>query len=104
MTINLSGEFDDTHDDNYLSAVIAVGTTQVEAKVGGSIMVDREMVMAHNDSNSTVYFGPTGVATTGVNKGIPLFRNQTMALMIKGLSLYFIADSADNNIIVQEIG
>lgn len=87
-------------NSDYVTGVVTVGTTEVEAKVGGSPLTDRKIISIYNDSNSTIYYGPTGVTTT---TGQPLLKKQTFSVVLgPDVSLFLIAGSAGNDVIVQE--
>lgn len=91
----------DLANDSYLSGIVTVGTTAVEAKVGGSALSGREILVIYNNSNSTIYYGPSGVTTS---TGVPLQKNQFVSMPVgNGIGVFLIAGSAGNNIIVQEM-
>lgn len=98
-------ELSDVLNDAYVSGVVSVGTSAVEAKVGGSPLATRERLVIYNDSNKTVYWGPSSVTISGSTKGIPLGSGQ-MVMIPAGanLSVYLVSDSLSNNVIVQELG
>lgn len=97
-----NGAYDDVLEGSYVSLRITVGTTQIEAKVGASTLAYRELVTIYNDSSSTVYYGPTGVASGNVAaKGIPI-EKQTSVTISARQPVYLIAASANNAVIVQE--
>jgi hypothetical protein len=100
--INFNPEFSDVAQDNYVSGRIVVGTTEVEAKVGGSRLNGREMLVIYNDSNRTIYHGPSGVTTTGANKGIPILKGEYVTIMVGDLGVFLIAAQAGNDVIIQE--
>lgn len=86
--------------NSYVQATVSVGTSQVEAKVGSNRLEGRQLLRLFNNSNSTIYFGPTGVTTSN---GEPLFKNQSMTIPLSdAAALYMIAGSASNNVIVSE--
>jgi len=98
------GERAEVYDQTYVATTLSVGSTQIEAKVGGSRDEKRQLVILYNDSNNTVYYGPTGVATSGANKGIPIEKRQEVAVPVGDVGLYLIAGSSGNNVICQELG
>jgi hypothetical protein len=100
--ISYNPEFADVMQDGYVSARISVGTSEVEAKVGASRLDGREMLVIYNDSNSTIYHGPSGVTTSGANKGIPIPKGEYVSIMVGDLGVFLIASGAGNNVIVQE--
>jgi hypothetical protein len=94
----------DVDDSFYNSAVVAVGTSQVEAKVGATRNPLRQVLTITNDNDTVeVYYGPTGVTTSGANKGNVLWPRQEAALTIGDVALFLIAASAVN-VTVQEFG
>ena len=93
----------DVNDLSYTSTVISVGTSQVEAKVGGTRNALRQRIILYNDSNSVIYYGPTGVTTTGSTKGIPVYKKQIVVIPVGDVAIYLIAGSASNDVIVQEL-
>lgn len=101
-SLDSSGEFGDVLDDSWVQGVVTVGLAQVEAKVGASRSTTREMIVIHNKSNATVYYGPNGVTTTN---GMPLLSNQFLELMVgSNQAIYLIAAAANKDVIVAEIG
>jgi hypothetical protein len=100
----MPGFYNDTRNADYKSVLLTVGTTEVEAKVGGSRLADRQGVWLYNDSSNTVYVGPTGVTTSGSTKGLPLLKNQATFLELPDfVAVFVIAGSAGNSVICQEI-
>jgi hypothetical protein len=104
MGIQESPDRADVDSASYTSGVVAVGATETEAKAGGARNPLRQEVVLHNDSNATVFYGPTGVTTTGATKGIPLRPRQEVFLPLGDVGVFLIADTAGNNVIVQEMG
>ena len=99
--VGRSGEFDDVLEDAYLSGTVTVGTTEVEAKVGGAPLSGRELLKIQNSGNVTIYYGPTGVTTS---TGIPIFKNQTVAIPVgEALNVYLISAQAGQTARVQEL-
>jgi hypothetical protein len=79
---------------------VTVGTTEVEAKVGASRKDGRQMLRVYNKSNSTIYFGPTGVTTTN---GEPIYKDQWVNIPANDqCAVFLIAGSAGNSVIVSE--
>lgn len=98
-----SADRSDVNDGSYTSAVITVGTTAVELFTGGSRNAGRQAVTIYNDSNSTIYLGPSSVTVSGSTKGIPLVKAQFATFELGDVALYAIAGSAGNSVIVQEL-
>lgn len=101
--VTVNPDFADVLEDGYVSAVITVGTSQVEAKVGASRQSGRELLYIENQSNVTIYYGPSGVTTSGSTKGSTLLKDQFVFLPIGNQAVYLIAGSAGNSILVQEM-
>jgi len=105
MSFGSSGSFSDVVDGSYISTVITVGTSQVQACVGGSNLANRQEIIIYNDSLATIYYGPSGVTTTGATKGIPIAPGGFVNLPFgTDIGLFLIAGSASNSVIVQELG
>lgn len=87
-----------------LQGNLVVGTTAVQVKVGGSNLTNRQMIRIYNDSSATIYMGFTsGVTTSGTTRGEELFKKQGMTIMLtEDQSLFAIAGSAGNNVLVSE--
>lgn len=83
---------------SYVQGTVTVGTSQVEAKVGGSRLSNRQHLLIFNGSSNTIYIGPTGV-TTSMR---PLFKSQQYDCDDCNLAVYMIAGSAGNSVIVEE--
>jgi len=102
MGFGQDGYRNDTVNTEYVSGVITVGTTQVLACANGSTNLEgRQELIIFNKSINTIYFGPTGVT---VGTGVPIEGGETINIQLGDqLDLYIIADSADNDVIVQEL-
>jgi hypothetical protein len=100
MGISLSSEYSDVNNDSYLSGLIVVTTSQVEAKVGASRLSGRETLRIYN-KGSTIYFGPSGVTTS---TGEPLMKNQWVNIPAgENIEVFMITTSGSVNVIVQEM-
>jgi len=100
----MPGFFNDTRNADYKSIVVSVSTTEIEAKVGGSRLFDRQGVWLYNDSSNTVYIGPTGVTASGSTKGFPLAKSQSAFIEAPdSVAVFLIASSGSHSVIVQEI-
>ena len=100
---SISGDRSDVNDLTFTSTVISVGTSQVEAKVDGTRDPRRQRVLIYNASNNTIYYGPTGVTTSGSTMGVPVFKDQIAVLPLGDVPVYMIAGSDSNNVVVQEM-
>ena len=103
MSITEGTEFADTLGDSYLAGSISVSTTQIEAKVGASRLESRETLRIYNNSNTTIYFGPSGVTSL---IGEPIFKNQWVNIPVNGnLAVFLItASGTASDVRIQEIG
>lgn len=102
MSISESSEYSDVLSDAYVAGVISVSTIQVEVKVGASRLANRETVRIFNNSNTTIYFGPTGVTSV---TGEPIFKNQWVNIPIGDMAVYVItASGTATDVRIQEIG
>lgn len=102
MALGFNPDRADTNETGYVSAILSVGTSQVEIKAGGSRLTGRQLVVVYNDSSNTVYFGPSGVTTSGSTKGVPVAKGQMVSVPIGNQAIYLIAGSSSNDVIVQE--
>lgn len=93
-------ELSDVLNDSYISTTIAVNTTEVHAKVGGSNLSKREVLVVYNKGPGPVYWGPTGVTAA---TGIPLDSGDMMALQFGDqINVFLISTVAGATVIVQE--
>lgn len=91
---------DEIVNSSYVQAVITVGTSQVEARVGGTRLSGRQVLRIYNSSSSTIFFGPSGVT---VSTGEPIERRQWATIAIGDqLPVFLIAGTAGNSVIVSE--
>lgn len=101
MTIEYSGEFDDTNSDLFSQDSITVNTSQTEAIVSGTDIYEREFVRIYNNGPQTVYIGPSGVTSS---TGEPLRRRQWIEYALRGQSIFMITASGSSTVIVTDIG
>jgi hypothetical protein len=84
-----------------VEGALTVGTSAVEAKVGGSVLVNRKLLTVHNNSSSIIYWGFTSAVTTST--GTPIFKDQFISWDISDAGkVYLIASGAGNNTRVTE--
>ena len=93
----------DVNDKAYTSAVVTVGATQVEAKVGATRNSLRQRILIYNDSSSDCRYGPSGVTMTGSTRGVLIYKRQIVIIPIGDVALYIICDGAGNDFVVQEL-
>lgn len=86
---------------SYISGSVAVLTSPVEAKVGGSALTDRLGLRINNKGpDETVYFGPSGVDTS---TGEPLYPGQSVELDFGDDNpVFLVASATGSTCIVQE--
>jgi hypothetical protein len=91
----------DISNNGGVNGALTVGTSSVEAKVGGSPLSNRKTLTVFNNSNSTIYWGYSSGVTTA--NGSPIFKNQIGTWDIgSNTSVYLIAGSAGNNVRITE--
>lgn len=96
------GKFNETAEAAYTGGAITVGTSQILAAVTGTNMVGRQELLIYNKSAVTIFFGPSGVTTA---TGIPIESTGVLNLPFgDSVSVYLIAGTAGNSVIVQEVG
>lgn len=102
MPLNVSGEYDDVINDSYVVGVVAVGTTQIEAKASTNRLEGRENLRIYNNSSKTIYFGPSGVT---ISTGEPILKKQWVSISVgDNIAVYLITDSGTaTDIRIQEM-
>lgn len=100
MTIAYNPATTDVQDSGYTSGEVTVGTTEVEAKVGGSILAGRETLYLENKGSTTIFYGPTGLSTSS---GARLDKKQFVFLKPGTQSIFLIGDAASGTVLVQEM-
>lgn len=85
--------------ETFDSGTLSVGTSAVEAKVGGSRFAKRQALVIYNLSNDIIYRGKSNVTTT---TGIPIFKDQVVTLPAGDVAVYLIAGSASNTVVIEE--
>jgi hypothetical protein len=84
----------------FLGTQVAIGLTQVEAKVGTSRLANRKEVYIENTSSRPIWYGPTGVTSTS---GASLLPKQFVSINIGDqVAIYIISTFADAYAVVQE--
>lgn len=103
MAISFDPELSDVVNQSYVAGSISVTTTQIEAKVGGSRLSGRETLRIFNNSNTTIYFGPTGLTSA---TGEPVFKNQWVNIPAGDqLGVFLItASGTASDVRIQELG
>lgn len=102
MGISSDNQYDDVLTDSYVAGVVSVSTTQVEAKAGVTRLANREVLRIYNNSNTTIYFGPSGVTHL---IGEPIFKNQWVSIPVGDMPVYLITQSGTaTDIRIQEMG
>ena len=100
--ISYDPELSDVENDSYVSGVVAVSTTQVEAKVGASRLTGRECITVTNKGPNRVYYGPSGVT---VATGDSLLKDQFVSFSLgDAIGLFLICDTGQSaSVVVQEM-
>ena len=95
-----NNNFIDTVNREAVSGAVTVGTTEVEAKVGASPLSKRQILTIKNNSNKTIYYGPTGVTTS---TGSPLEETEFIAIPLgPDVSIFLISADTGLNVRIQE--
>ena len=93
----------DKSDTSYVSLRFTVTTTEVEAKVGGSALSGRKELVIFNDGNKDLYYGPTGVTSSGSTKGILIPSGGDARLPYgENVQVFLISVAGGTDVIVQE--
>lgn len=102
MGLKYSSDYSDTNASIYLSGRITVTAVGVSAQVGVSAADGRQFVNIYNDGNQTIYFGPSGLATTDME---PLKKKQRVEIAATDmLDIVLKTASGTSDVIIQEIG
>ena len=92
---------DDISNNGGVEGSLTVGTSAVEAKVGGSSLSNRVELTVYNNSSSIIYYGLTNSVTTST--GTPITKKQLAVFSYgPGTSIYLIAGTAGNNTRITE--
>jgi len=87
--------------DAIVDHAFTVGTSAVEAKVGGSRLDQRQEVFIYNTTNKTIYWSVTNALTTST--GVPIDPGEAIDLPFgEALPIYLIAGTAGNDITLME--
>lgn len=91
----------DLVDGAGVEGAITVGTTAVEAKVGGSALTGRKVLTIYNNGTALIYWGRTAGVTTA--SGTILHKKQMIILAFtESAPVYLIAGSAGHNVRITE--
>jgi hypothetical protein len=84
--------------------VVTVNTSPSEIKVGASRLATRQSFLVYNDGNATIFYSTqSNVATSGANKGFPLYKDQFIFFPVGDVPWYFICGSSNTGVIVSEV-
>ena len=90
----------DIFESGLASGAITVGTSQVEAKVGGSALAGRKGISIYHNGGGALYFGATGVTTAS---GTPIFKSTSIFIPASATcKVYLIAGTAGQDIRIVE--
>lgn len=81
------------------NAAISVTTSAIEAKVGGSKLSNRKVVVI-TPTNGTVYWGGSNAVTTAT--GTPIFKNQSLTVTATDLVAVWLISAGTVNVRVVE--
>ena len=100
--LNGGSEYADVFTDGYVAGVVSVSITQVEAKSLSTRYPLRENLRIYNNSNTTIYFGPSGVTAA---TGEPIFKNQWVNIPVGDIAVFLItASGTAADVRIQEMG
>ena len=89
--------------NSVIGAEKTVGTTAVRVSVGASNAADRAGVYIENTSDEVLFYGPSGVTTSGSTRGARLFPNGHVFLGPSDTGdLFIISGVAAKTFLVQE--
>lgn len=86
---------------SYVSGTITVGTTETQAKVGGSNLTGRQLLIIENQTGAEIFHGPTGV-TTSTGQTIAA-RQQVVLPVGPSINVFLIKASGSGTVRVQEL-
>lgn len=89
-------------ETSILSGSVSVGTSAVEAKVGGSRLSNRRMLYIQNSGNTVIFWGPSGVTNTGSAIGGELRRRESVFIPAGDIGIYVISSASGGSVTVQE--
>lgn len=91
----------DRANDSGVYGAISVGTTAVEAKVGGSPLADRKVLTVYNAGGQSIFWGHSNAVTAST--GTELFKNQFISFEYgPNLSVWLVAASGTQDVRVTE--
>jgi len=103
LVVTSTGEakVSDIIDNGGVHGAIIVGTSAVEAKVGGSVLADRKLLTIFHNGNGRLYWGYDNTITT--SNGTQIFKNTMFAIPAgQNTSVWLIADSAGQDVRITE--
>lgn len=81
---------------------ITVGTTVIELKIGGTVLVDRKLATLDNTSNNTIFWGYDNTLST-INFAGRIFKDQQASWAVgESISIFLVASSAGNDVHISE--
>ncbi|TXG77632.1 hypothetical protein E6Q11_02565 [Candidatus Dojkabacteria bacterium] len=85
---------------SYVSGTITVGTSEIEAKVGGSALTGRQLLSIENQTGADIFYGPTGVTTS---TGHTIAARQEIFLSVgPSIGVFLIKASGSGTVRIQE--
>ena len=89
--------------DEITQKSITVTTTATELFTGVSRNTARQVIRIYNDGSRSVFIGPTGVTSSGANKGEELPKQASMTMSLGDVGLFAITNSSTCVLIVTEL-
>lgn len=86
-----------------VSGNLSVGTSAVEAKVGGARVSTRKILYIENTGTTDLFYGPSGVTNSGSAVGAILRRRQFVFLPAGDIAIYVISSASGGTATIQEM-
>jgi len=102
----MSGNYTANHTflvDELTQKVTSVTTSATELFTGVSRNANRQIMRIYNDSNSTVFIGPTGVTASGSTRGEPILKEESLEITIGNVAIFGIVASGTADVIITEL-
>ena len=101
-TVNGELQTSDISNNGGVNGAITVGTSAVEAKVGGSVLSNRKQLIIFHNGSGKLYCGMSPSVTSA--NGIPIFKNTMLTIPAGSNShIWLIADTSGNDIRLAEL-
>lgn len=105
VTVNQDLKTLDLNNKSYISIVKTVSnTSEVLASVNASNLTDRRELVIENIGNKDIFLGPTGVASSGSNRGRLLAVGSEAVLNYgDAINVFMITGGGSTDVLIQEV-